>query len=289
MVVLITGATGLLGRHVIAELKAAGREHIALVRRPGQLSAEGVRTVVGDLSKSGFTNQLPTHVKHIIHLAQSANYRMFPDAAGEVFDVNLRATQELLQFGETVGIERFVYASSGGVYKAGALSLKEDTPLREPDTLDFYLSTKLASELFVHSYRSIFDNTILRFFFIYGPGQKRSMLLPRLFDTVAEGREIQLGGQVGITVNPIHAIDAAKAVGAAIDLLGSNTINVGGPEEHSLRGIGELLGRYLGTTPRFVGNKGAGEDRLVADIKKMSTLLTTPSIGLHDGVADLAR
>lgn len=287
MAILITGATGLLGRHVLAELEKE-KEVIVLSRRPLETHDSKVRTIDADLSRKGFTRQLPKGVTHIIHLAQSPNYRDFPRAAREVFDVNLQSTQRLLEYGEAVGIDQFIYASSGGVYKAGALSLREDTPLRDPDTLDFYLSTKLASELLVQSYRSIFRNTVLRFFFMYGPGQRRSMFLPRLFDAVAENRAIQLGGQAGITVNPVHVNDASRAVVAAIELRGSNTINIGGPARYSLREIGELFGEALNKTPRFELHREAGEESLVADVEKMSQMLAPPSVDLGSAIGDLA-
>lgn len=286
MTVLITGATGLLGRHVLAELGKRRQDILVLSRRPLESQEFGFRTITADLSQKGFAKRLPRGVTRIIHLAQSSRYRDFPSEAQDVFDVNLQSTQELLQYGEAIQIEQFIYASSGGVYKAGALGLREDTPLRAPDSLDFYLSTKLASELLVQSYRSIFRNTVLRFFFIYGPGQRRSMLLPRLFDSVAENRLIQLGGQDGIIVNPVHATDAAKAVVAATELSDSTTINVGGPNQYSLRQICELFGRELNRAPRFELKAAVGEDRLVADIEKMSDVLVTPKVNLEASMMD---
>ena len=286
MTVLITGATGLLGRHVLAELGKRTQDVLVLSRRPLESQEFGFRAITADLSHKGFAKRLPRGVTRIIHLAQSSRYRDFPSEAQDVFDVNLQSTQELLQYGETIAIEQFIYASSGGVYQAGALSLREDTPLRDPDSLDFYLSTKLASELLVQSYRSIFRNTVLRFFFIYGPGQRRSMLLPRLFDSVAENRAIQLSGQDGITVNPVHATDAAKAVVAATELTVSNTINVGGPTQYSLRQICELFGRELNRAPRFELKAAAEDGNLVSDIEKMIDVLVTPKVNLEASMMD---
>ena len=74
--------------------------------------------------------------------------------------------------------------------------------------------------------------------------RKRSMLIPRLVDSVREGKPILLQGQSGIEINLIHASDAAFATQAALSLVGCHRINVAGPNVLS-------LGKYVSLLCQF--------------------------------------
>jgi nucleoside-diphosphate-sugar epimerase len=211
-----------------------------------------VENIVVDFLRELPINQVSGPVDAIVHLAQSQKFRDFPTESAEIFATNLRSTLGLLDWAQKKNVQHFIYASTGGVYADSARYLEASTPLKTPGELDFYFSTKLASEAFAQCYTSEFSVAIMRFFFVYGPNQNRKMLLPRVFDRVMQGGEVFLDGDDGFRLNPIHVSDAVQAIQASLENPQSLVTNVAGPEVLSLREASEIFGRHLGRAPRFV-------------------------------------
>lgn len=285
---VVSGAAGLLGRATVDALADAGVEVHALVRSRDQAFRDDVVFHEADLSRPLDTSSLPGAIDSVFHLSQAREFRDFPAAALPVFAINVASTAVLLDYANSVGASSFVYASSGGVYEGGSqLPLTEAAPLQPPDKLGYYLATKLSSEALVASYSSLFATASLRYFFIYGPGQARSMLIPRLFDRVASGEPISLQGESGMSINPVHVRDAAAATAAAANLLGRSTINVAGPESISLRGVAELFAESMGRDAVFETAPGSAFD-LVASTTLMAAELAAPTITLREALSDIS-
>lgn len=278
--ILITGAGGLLGNALSERL--AGDYRLALAGRnlPAHSRHE---TLSIDLGEERAFDRLPANPEAIVHLAQSSEFREFPDKAAGIFAVNTHSTSRLLEYGRKQGIKKFIFASTGGVYRPGDETLREDSPLQVPADLGFYAATKLSSELLVESYRKFFEIVVLRFFFIYGPLQKPGMLIPRLIQNVRNGTEISLQGDRGIRLNPIYVGDAADAVARTLALPGHHLFNIGGPETTDLRSICETIGELVGKSPRFSEQAGR-PNHLVADIARMTNRLGKPKIGMTEGL-----
>lgn len=283
---LVTGAAGLLGKATVDALADSGVEVHALVRDASQAFRDDVEFHVADLSKPLDSSSMPSKVDSVFHLAQAREFRDFPGSALPVFAINVATTAFLLDYAASAGSSSFVYASSGGVYQGSAQALTEDSPLVAPADLGYYLSTKLSSEALVGSYSSLFTAVSVRYFFIYGAGQARGMLIPRLFDRVASGEPLQLQGAAGMRINPVHATDAAAATIAAAGLTESTTVNIAGPQTVSLRDIGELFAEDLGREAVFESSDGTPSD-LVASTERMSALLTAPTTTLREALPDI--
>jgi UDP-glucose 4-epimerase len=272
--VLVTGATGFLGRHVLPVL-AERHEVVAMARRP----VEGFETIVADLTDEF---ELPAGLDAVVHLAQSRRYREWPEGAVDMYAVNVHATFQLLA---RTGAGRFVYASTGGVYAPSPAPLREDDSVAPSG---FYPRSKLAAEVLVGGYADRLAAVILRPFFIYGAGQE-GMLVPTLAGRVLAGEEVMVQGNPGIAISPIHVADAARAVAAAVELGRPAVINVAGVESITLTELVTLLGELAGRRPQIRHTEGEAAD-LVADIGRMRTLLgVTPVVSLREGLADLAR
>jgi nucleoside-diphosphate-sugar epimerase len=284
--VLVTGAAGLVGHHLVSALQRDA-EVFALHHTAPGVSGGGVTWIATDLANRNFVDRLPSGIDSVVHLAQSARFRDFPDGAQDVFRINVESTCELLEWARRRGVGTFVLASSGGIYGYGAEAFNEEDPVGGSGPLGFYLASKHCAELLTENYASEFTVVILRFFFVYGPGQRRSMLIPRLVQSIAEGRPVLLQGKDGLRLNPVHAQDAAMAVKRALALQRSHKINVGGPEVLSLREIAEQIGARVGTSPRFEIDTAAQPLHLVADITKMGRLLTPPRRRFADGCTDV--
>lgn len=279
--VLITGANGLLGRALVARL-ASYRDVYALARsRLSESFGAGVVAIEHDLRQQEVPRMAETP-DTIVHLAQSPRHRDFPDGALDVFEVNTGSTQRLLDWAGRHGVKRFIYASTGSVYGHGQAALSEDAPV--PDSLGHYAASKRCGELLAAAYRERMVVIVLRFFTIYGPGQRADMLIPRLVNNVMLGRPIVLQGESGARFNPIYVDDAAAAVDAATGLAMSETINIAGPQVLSLREIGDEIGNATSRVARFEVQSGATPMHLVGDTAKMRRVLVSPRIAFAEGV-----
>src|SRR5690606_28137079 len=110
------------------------------------------------------------------------------------------STLKLLDYARHQGARTFIYASSGGIYNAGSHLCSEDANIYIGRDLGFYINSKLCSEILIESYAEHMTVIILRFFFVYGPGQRTSMLIPRLVQSVYEGKIITLDGENGLHI-----------------------------------------------------------------------------------------
>lgn len=285
--ILITGANGLLGRSLCRRLIETCVSITAVVRSPVELPVDGIKYLHINLAAIDWIDQLPKRIDVVVHLAQSARFRDFPDSALDVFNVNVASTARLLDYAKTVGVKQFIYVSSGGVYGNGSQAFKENAAIVPPGQLGYYLGSKACGEILVQSYASVFQVTVIRPFFIYGPGQNRSMLIPRLMDSISSGRSINLQGAEGIRINPVHVEDASAAVVAALNTRNSATFNLAGSEILTIRQIAEAMGVHLGKQPIFQQVEGEPRD-LVADISAMRQQLHTPEHRLQDSLDDIA-
>lgn len=283
--VLITGANGLLGRNVVSALSKQYRLH-AIVRKPPQQVTKNVSYHLVDLSTAWTDEDLPHTVDAVIHLAQSTHFREFPEKALDVFQVNIASTARLLDYAWRTGAQKFIYASSGGVYGNGPAAFQENSSLTGHQKLGYYLGSKLCGEVLVQSYASLIDVTILRPFFMYGTRQRRSMLIPRLIDNIREGRTILLQGENGIRINPIHVSDVVDVVETCMSLTGSRTLNVAGPDILSIKEIGIIIASLINRQPCFKEVDDVAND-LVGDNKLMMSILNKTLVSFEKGILEM--
>jgi len=285
--ILITGADGLLAREMCSQLSSA-HSITGIVHRPVGAPLPGVEYLNIDLSKPLNQSSLPNSVDAIFHLAQSSRFRDFPDGARDTFAVNVESTINLLEYARVSSVGKFFLASTGGVYGVTNRRVTESSDLIPPTEIGFYFASKLASEMLCTSYRSIFDVTVLRFFFMYGPGQRADMFLPRLVHRIMNGENISLNGQNGIQVNPIHVSDAAYLMGQLLGKPNSPLLNVSGPDIVSIRQIAQIIGELVGVEPRF-DLKPAGPDVLALNSSIESYFVSRNMTSIADGLQSLVR
>jgi UDP-glucose 4-epimerase len=283
--VLVTGATGLIGSHLLRQL-TPDHELVAICRSaPPQELAPAADWIRWDLAEEIDRNRLPGSVDGIVHLAQSDRYRDFPDGIEDLFAVNVRSTLELLEYGNRAGAQTFVLASSGGCYEPGPDPVGEDAPLRLQDP---YFRSKRMAELLAENYADRLGGAILRLFFVYGPGGGER-LVTRLARKISAREEIVIAGDPGMRMNPIYAGDAAAAIEAALGLERQEVVNVAGSEIVTVSELVAKLAAALGIEPLIRHADPAMSD-LVADTTKMATRLGgIPATSLDDGLAAVAR
>jgi len=281
---LIIGATGLIGRHVVG-LLSDNWELYALARKAEELQSHRTHYIKRDLAEDWNMKGFPESVDAVIHLAQSEHFREFPAHAERIFNVNTISTLRLLEYARRVKTRIFVLASSGGIYGHGDEGFREDQAITAKGDLGFYLGTKLCAEVLAENYTPFINIIILRFFFVYGPGQHSRLLIPRLVKAVKEERPIILHGKDGLKMNPTYVSDAASAVCRSLELKESQKINIGGPEILNLKQIGQEIGNVLHKDPVFEVNEHIQPQHLVGDIQKMVHFLGEPLVKFKEGIA----
>jgi UDP-glucose 4-epimerase len=285
MRVVVTGANGFIGRHLVADL---GERHevVALTRGAPPVDLAGAAEwLQQDLVEPLDPAHLPQRIDAVIHLAQSRRYKDFPGGARDIYAVNVDSTFRLLEWAHTAGAQAFVLASTGGVYAYASRPVREDDPLR---LANLYFRSKYAAEVLLEAYAELLRPVILRPFFVYGQGQ-RDMFIPRLAERIVAGEEIVVEGNPGIRINPMHVEDAVRVFEPALTGTVSSPINIAGPEVASITELVAALGEATGVQP-VVRHRAADVDGdLIASTERMrSELGVAPRIGLAEGLRDVA-
>ena len=203
-----------------------------------------------DLEREIDFDKFPKNIDTIIYLAQSYNFRDFPNSSNDIFTINTVRVLDFLNYSRNIGIKHFIYASTGGVYTQDKIN-QEDDFIDTTKLNGFYATSKYCTELLVNSYKDFFDTVILRPFFMFGINQKKDMLIPRLVENIKTNKEIILQGEEGIYINPIYVNDAAKALNKIILNNLTGIYNLAGDETVSIRQLSEIIGKLLGIKPIF--------------------------------------
>jgi nucleoside-diphosphate-sugar epimerase len=283
MRILLTGATGLIGREVV-RLAPADWEIVAVARRP----IAGIETVHADLAASGFAEALPADVDAVVHLAQAREYRDFPGCAPGVTAVNVTATATLLDHAARGGAGQFLLASTATVYRPGgpdAPPLREDAPVR---CRSIYSASKRSAELLATPYATLLPVRALRIFTAYG-AVRDERLVSDLVDRVERGRAVEVQGERGLVTTPIHAADVARAVIAAVQRPPQrgelDLVNVAGPQALGIAEMAHAIGRVIGREPRFEARPGEPASFAADRAKCIATLDVPEPVSFEEGLA----
>jgi len=213
MRVLITGATGFLGRAVARRIADAGHEVAALVREPDQSPA--VEQIRGDITSLDAMIAAAAGRDAIVHCAA----RVDPFARiDEYYDANVRGTDNVLAAAEVVDIRRMVFTSCAGVVvdriDLNGVNESQRLPARAPTA---YLASKALAERHVLAANGPQLATVaLRPHLLWGPGEAK--LLPRIAALAKSGR-LRLFGEPSRKIDSCYVDNAADAHLAALERL----------------------------------------------------------------------
>jgi nucleoside-diphosphate-sugar epimerase len=191
--VLLTGATGFVGRNLCLLLAGSPCVVRAALRRP-RMEPAGVAesAVVGDITSQTDWSTALKGVDTVIHAA--ARVHCVNDAAEEpYFEVNARGTLGLARAAVRAGVTRFIYLSSVKVNGEGEPA-RPYTTSDEPHPGDAYARSKWLAERYLHDVVEAtgMQGVVVRAPLVYGPGVKGNFL--QLLHWVQRGRPVPLGG-----------------------------------------------------------------------------------------------
>src|SRR5664280_671187 len=170
--ILVTGASGFIGRPLVAALLRAGYAVRAVTRRQVSFPDSVEVANIPDFMDPIDWNPILRGVDFIVHLAGMAHSRVADTASSEFDQINWMATQQLAQAAKEVGIDRFIYISSVRA-QVGASAVQAIREQDEPRPTNQYGRSKLAAEQAIQAAGVPF--TIFRPVVVYGPHPKGNM------------------------------------------------------------------------------------------------------------------
>ncbi len=262
--ILVTGAAGFIGSHVVHALARRGDTAVGLDnfdpfygrgQKDANVRAGGVPVVEGDICDPATVGRvLREHrVDGIIHLAARAGVR--PSLADPVgyARVNVLGTSVILDEAAKAGCSRVVVASSSSVY-----GNNEKTPFSETDSVDApispYAATKKSCELIGHTHWSYtkMPTAMLRFFTVYGPRQRPDLAISLFMRRIARGEPIQMFGDGSMSRDFTYVDDTVAGILAAYDRIpahGYRVWNLGSDRPWRLDAMIAAIATVVGREP----------------------------------------
>ena len=299
--VLVTGAGGFIGSHLVERLVTLGADVRALVRytstgHSGWLDTSSLRPEMsvdlGDVRDYFCIRQAMSGRDVVFHLAALIGIPYSYRAAQSYLHTNIEGTLNVLQAARELGTKRIVCTSTSEVYgTAKYVPMNEEHPLQGQSP---YSASKIAADKLADSYYRSFGVpvTIARPFNTYGPRQSARAVVPTIITQALCGAEILLGSLaptrdfnfVSDTVEGfVSTMSSEQAVG--------QTINFGTGKDVSIGELVSIIGRLLGkdlkvrTEEERVRPDTSEVGRLCADASKARSLLAWgPRITLEDGL-----
>jgi UDP-glucuronate 4-epimerase len=309
--VLVTGAAGFIGSHLVEALTARGDDVVGVDNFDAfypRAMKERNLAEVGQPRGFSFREQdvldvaglvpLLTPDTVVVHLAAKAGVR--PSLANPVgyAQANVMGTAAVLEAARQAGVTRFVFGSSSSVYgDSTPVPFREDAVAVEP--VSPYAATKRAGELFLSSVAPIygFRAASLRFFTVYGPRQRPDLAIHAFTRKMVEGRTLTLFGDGTQARDYTYCDDIIAGVLASIAWtatapVGVETFNLGGSRSVPTEAMVAEIADALGIKPKieWAPMQPGDVQRTAADLNKSSTVLGyVPKVTFPDGIRRFTR
>jgi nucleoside-diphosphate-sugar epimerase len=248
-VILLTGAGGFIGRHILRE--AAGSDDrwiLTDLREPDAWWGLPASTefVTGDLADRGFCQDLFRRgaVTNIVHLAGWLGKGSSDANRDLLLRANLQSTLNLLDASRSGSAPHFLLPSTGLVYGDQKGPFRETMTVAPQD--DYSISKHLAEQtLFAYARQKLATACVVRPAVIYGPGQRGDMFIPSLVKALMAGERFPMtAGEQNRDMLCVE--DLARAVLGLVESRSEGVYNAGTGEGVPIREIALLAGELLG-------------------------------------------
>lgn len=244
---------------------------------------------ISTTSAEEMTRLVKDPVDVIVHIAAKAGVRPSIENPLAYQQANVIGLQQMLDFARLNKIKQFVFASSSSVY-----GVNDHYPWKEDEKLmpiSPYAGTKLAGEMMGHVYSHLFGIRFLalRFFTVYGPGQRPDLAIHKFTKSILQGKPIQMYGDGSTSRDYTFVGDTVKGIIGAIHYTASDfeIINLGNNYTVSLKELIEAIEEVTGKKAIIEKHPEQPGDvpRTFADVSKAKALLGyDPQTKLKDGL-----
>lgn len=290
---LVTGGAGFIGANLLRQLDSSYEVRVLdnLVRGRRELLPDdrAIDLHVGDIRDPGAVARAMEGVDLVIHLAAFGSVVESVADPVENFEINVRGTFEVLRGAAAAGVERFVFASTGG-----AIMGDQDPPIDEeslPWPISPYGASKLSGEAYLHAFAGSFDirPVALRFANVYGPySAHKKGVVTRFIRAALAGGTFEIYGDGNASRDFLHVDDLCRGILAAADAtLDDAVVHLASEKETTINELAELIIDLAGADVEIVRHpKRAGEvERNFARAERAKDLLGwEPELSLRDGM-----
>jgi UDP-glucuronate 4-epimerase len=306
MKIIVTGGAGFIGSHVVKALFHAGHEVTviddfndfydpAIKRSNVETFPAAVEIAEMDIREWEGVRDLFARVRPdaVIHLAARAGVRPSIIDPKLYIDTNITGTYHILEAARLSGCHRVLFASSSSVYGLSkSVPFREDQPILQ--TLSPYAASKISGEQLCGNFVNLhgFRVVALRFFTVYGPGQRPDLAIHSFTDAIEHGRAIRQFGDGTTRRDYTYVDDIVQGVMGALSYVqGEGALfeifNLGENETTTLSALIKSIEKALGKNAiieRLPEQKG-DMPLTAADITKARTLLDyTPHTPIREGI-----
>jgi UDP-N-acetylglucosamine 4-epimerase len=252
---LVTGVSGFIGSNIVKRLlddnqDVIGMDNFANSDR-SNLKDLDFEFIEGDIRESQTCANLCKGVDYVLHQAALGSVPRSIDNPYASNDSNVNGFLNIMVAARDAKVKKFVYASSGSVYGDSTTLPKVEGTIGEP--LSPYAATKQINEIYAKVFSKVynFDSIGLRYFNVYGPGQKFSgpyvTVIPTWCRAFITNQELYINGDGESSRDFCFVEDVVNAniLAAKSPLQGAYLFNVGSGTNISLNDLFELLKRIL--------------------------------------------
>lgn len=241
--ILVTGASGFIGKHVVKKLLDEQQEVLVIVRDIDRYKIQGTETVYkGDLSNISllYPYLKQYHFETCIHLA----WEGIPDYSFEMSSKNLQYGMNILKMCEEIGIPNLVIAGSCWEYENPTGNTRTDDRLSCENS---FKAAKNSLHIMAHAFckeHGIYLNW-MRLFYVYGPGQREQSLIPYIINSFKNGKQPRLNGAFNKN-DFVHVQDVAEAVvKVSCQHIYPETLNVGVGKSECVFDIVKIVAKQM--------------------------------------------
>jgi UDP-glucose 4-epimerase len=210
--VLVTGGSGFIGRHVVAELTADGAQVRVVDLQPHPDT--DVDIVIGDIGDPAVLERaFDSGFDSIVHLAAVTSVLRSVEQPELTFATNVTGTNALLAAGRAAGVTSLAFASTNAV--TGPMTAPKISEAAVLNPLTPYGSTKAAGEMLMSAYTASYGLrcACIRLTNVYGPGmQAKDSIVARLMRAIRLGRTFEIYGDGTQVRDYVHVTDVVAAM-----------------------------------------------------------------------------
>lgn len=294
---IVTGGAGFIGSHLTGLLIERGYEvHVvdnyAAGRREDRLHKEAVYHELDVRDREAMTPVF-TGAQYVFHEAALPRVQFSLEKPQETHDVNVNGTLAALLAAREAGVERFIYAASGG----SVYGDQKTMPFREDmaaHPISPYGLQKHLGELYCRLFSDVYNlpTVSLRYFNVYGPltdpEGPYALVIGRFLKQRLEGKPMTITGDGTQTRDFTHVTDIARAnlLAAESPRVGKGEmINIGAGRPASVNRVAELIGGPV----EHIAPRLEPHDAYADHTKAKELLGWEPQVTLEEGIAELKR